>query len=95
MDEKSSKQNILHYGIDGCVKEAYLSGMTQRNITHGIASTGIYPNNKNVFDESELAPSQLSDGPNQSKITHQQKVILPIQTLRLKPKRLYMKAVKL
>ena len=39
------------------VNEAHLSAMNSRNITSGFKNTGIYPYNRQIFNEDDFAPS--------------------------------------
>ena len=49
------------YEIPGIVSEAHMASMTPRNIISGFASTGIYPYNRDLFNDDDYAPSSITD----------------------------------
>ncbi|KAK9977146.1 hypothetical protein ABG768_018967 [Culter alburnus] len=57
-------QTVSIYQIAGLVNEAFMSAVTQRNITSGFKSTGIFLYNREIFLDEAFAPSTVSDRPN-------------------------------
>lgn len=51
------------YDLAELTKKAFIRAATTENATHGFSSTGIYPFNDQLFDESLFAPSLVSDQP--------------------------------
>lgn len=54
------------YNIPGIVKTAYDNAMTHGNITSGFSSCGIYPYNRDIFQDSDSAPATVSERANPS-----------------------------
>lgn len=52
------------YDIPGIIKTAMPLAFTQANIQAGFCKTGIYPYNRNLFQEIDFAPSYVTDRPN-------------------------------
>ena len=61
---QSSVRRITIYDIPGIVKVAYPLAMTQRNIQNGFQKCGIFPFNRNVFEDADFGPSFFTDRPN-------------------------------
>lgn len=51
------------YNIPKIVNSAFLSAMTPNNIVSGLRSTGIFPFNRDIFQESDFAPAIVTDRP--------------------------------
>lgn len=54
------------YDIPGIVRIALPLALTQNNILSGFEKTGIYPFNKDKFDDSDFAPSYVTDRPKET-----------------------------
>ncbi|XP_026762195.2 uncharacterized protein LOC131843013 [Achroia grisella] len=52
------------YDIPGIVRTALPLALTPNNISKGFQKAGVYPFNREVFDESDFAPSFVTDRPN-------------------------------
>ncbi|KAL0812034.1 hypothetical protein ABMA28_009428 [Loxostege sticticalis] len=52
------------YDIPGIIKTAMPIAVTQANIQAGFSKTGIYPYNRDIFQEIDFAPSFVTDRPN-------------------------------
>ena len=51
------------YNIPGIVRNALPTAATQRNIQAGFQCTGVWPYHPNIFQDSDFAPSQVTDRP--------------------------------
>ena len=49
------------YDIPELVNEAQLSAIVPRNIISGFRNTGIYPYNRDIFNETDYVPSAITD----------------------------------
>lgn len=49
--------------IAGIFSSAYVKAATAQNAINGFKTTGIYPTNRYIFDESEFAPSSVTERP--------------------------------
>ena len=56
-------KTVTIYDIPGVVNTAFQRSMSRDNIVSGFRATGIYPYNRDIFPESEFAPSLVSDRP--------------------------------
>jgi hypothetical protein len=54
-------QTMTIYHIPGIVRVAWPVSVTPSNIMSGFSCTGIVPYNRNIFDKSAYAPSQVTD----------------------------------
>nr|XP_049694743.1 uncharacterized protein LOC126054214 [Helicoverpa armigera] len=52
------------YDLPGIVRTALPLALTPNNISNGFQKTGAYPFNREVFNESDFAPSYVTDRPN-------------------------------
>lgn len=59
---------ISQYEVARLFGEAYLKAASTQNAVKGFSSTGIWPTNRNVFDDSDYMPSNLTDRPNPSDV---------------------------
>lgn len=57
------------YDIPGVVKEAIPRAASCSNICKGFACTGIYPYNRNIFDDDQFLPSSVTDRPDPQTIS--------------------------
>ena len=55
---------VTIYNIPALVNKAYLTAFTLSNIQAGFKSISIYPFWRDIFDESNFAPSELNNCPN-------------------------------
>lgn len=51
------------YDIPGVINQSFSLAVTQSNICAGFKSTGIFPFNRDIFTESDYAPSFVTDRP--------------------------------
>lgn len=51
------------YDIPGVVKESLLLALNPANITNGFRASGIWPLNVDIFQDSDFAPSYVTDRP--------------------------------
>ncbi|KAK6168029.1 hypothetical protein SNE40_004071 [Patella caerulea] len=54
-------KTITIYEIPEFVAHAQLHGLTAKNILSGFQSTGIFPYNRDLFDETEFSPAAVTD----------------------------------
>ena len=54
-------KNVTIYEVSSLVKEAQMVAMTPRNIMSGFCSTGNWPYNPQIFDETDFAPAFVTD----------------------------------
>ena len=54
-------KNVTIYEVSSLVKEAQMVAMTPRNIMSGFCSTGKWPFNPQIFDETDFAPAFVTD----------------------------------
>ena len=54
-------KNVTIYEVLSLVKEAQMVAMTPRNITSEFCSTGNWPYNPQIFDETDFAPAFVTD----------------------------------
>ena len=59
----NSGKTLKIYDIPALVNQAYLSGMTPKNIISGFTSTGICPLDVDIFADAEFVASELTDRP--------------------------------
>ncbi|KAJ8728767.1 hypothetical protein PYW07_006463 [Mythimna separata] len=59
-------RNISQYEVARLFSEAYMKAATPQNAVKGFSSTGIWPTNRNVFDDCDYMPSNLTDRPDPS-----------------------------
>lgn len=57
-------KTVSIYHVAGRANEAFLGGVTPRNITAGFRAAGIFPYNREIFPDEAYAPSQMTDRPN-------------------------------
>ena len=55
-------KTMIIYDIPGIVRQAWPISVTPANILSGFSCTGIVPFNGNIFNDSDFAPSRLTDG---------------------------------
>ena len=55
------EKNVTIYEVSSLVKEAQMVAMTPRNIMSGFCSTGNWPHNHQIFDETDFAPAFVTD----------------------------------
>ena len=55
------EKNMTIYEISSLVKEAQMVAMIPRNIMSGFCSTGNWPYNSQIFDETDFAPAFVTD----------------------------------
>ena len=55
------EKNVTIYEVSSLVKEAQMVAMTPRNIMSGFCSTGNWPYNPQIFDETDFAPAFVTD----------------------------------
>ena len=53
------------YDIPNIVALALPQAATPKNIISGFSSAGIWPFNRNIFDDYDFAPSDVTDRPNE------------------------------
>ena len=56
------------YDIPGIVRTTLPTAVTQRNIQAGFQCTGIWPYHPNIFQDSDFAPSQVTNFPDPSEV---------------------------
>ncbi|KYN35093.1 hypothetical protein ALC56_10563 [Trachymyrmex septentrionalis] len=54
---------FLNYDLPGIIKKAWLLATTPTNFQDGFRKTGIYLFDQNVFNETDFAPSFVTDLP--------------------------------
>ena len=54
-------KNVTIYEVSSLVKEAQMVAMTPRNILSGFCSSGNWPYNPQIFDETDFAPAFVTD----------------------------------
>ena len=57
-------KTVTIYQVAGLVSQAFMTTVTPQNVTSGFRSTGIFPDNRNIFPDEAFAPSIPSDRPN-------------------------------
>lgn len=54
---------VSQYDVSRLFGEAYRKAASTHNAIKGFASTGVWPTNRNIFDDSDYMPSMMTDRP--------------------------------
>jgi hypothetical protein len=56
---RNSGMPMTIYQVAECIREAHVRAMTPANITEGFKSSGIFPYNAHIFEESDFITSAV------------------------------------